>query len=383
MPTITNTIFIDDALGNRLESPRDYAGFEYAVTENGVCALTITLPGRYPLSLFKKDGVIELWRSIDGGAPYLDTGRVWLQRRWKKTIKKSTRTWQVGCVDLNHLLTRRFVDYPSGIITIAPGQDTASEKKQAADDMGKQIVRENLGANAAPAVRKIDTWLAVQANASAAPSMSKAFSERNVLTVLQEIAQASFNNGTYLVFDTVCSVPPGSGSAMQFEFRSYTGQRGVDHRFPGGNPPLLLGPDFGNLDDVEYDEDATNEATRSIVGGQGQGQARNFRRKDDAARQGESPFALIETFKNATGISTNAGLDNEADALLKSMLPRKTLVGKIVPTSGLIYGVHYGWGDFVTAQVDGLSVDMHLNKVHVVRSRDQHEKIDVGLRAEL
>ncbi len=198
---------------------------------------------------------------------------------------------------------------------------------------------------------------------------------------LQEIAQASYNNGTYLVFDTVCSVPPGSGSAMAFEFRAYTGQRGVDHRFPSGNPPLLIGPDFGNLDDVEYEEDAENEITRAIVGGQGQGTGRTFTRKDDATREGESPFALIESFKNATGESAAAGLANEADALLKAGLPRKTLTGRVVPTSGLIYGVHYGWGDFVTLQVDGDSFDAHLNQVHVTRTRDEHEVVDIWGRS--
>lgn len=372
MPTVINTIFIDDALGNRLESPRDYTRFEYVRVENGIGALTLTLPSRYPRSLFKKDGVVELWRSIDGGAPYLDTETVWLQRKWKKIIKQGLRLWQITCVDLNHLLKRRFVDYAAG--------SAQADQSRAADDLGKQIIRENLGSSATDTTRSLATYLTVQANATAGPTTGKKFSERNVLTVLQEIALASFNNSTYLVFDTVCSVPPGSGSAMQFEFRSYTSQRGVDHRFPGGNPPLLIGPDYGNLDDVEYEEDAENEITRAIVGGQGQQANRTFSRKDDTAREGESPFALIEAFKNATGESAAAGLANEADALLKSGLPRKGLRGRIVPTSGLIYGVHYRWGDFITAQVDGDSFDAHLNQVHVTRTRDAHEEVEVWAR---
>ena len=147
MPTVTNTIYISDALGNRLESPRDYTGFEYAVVENGVSAFKLTLPSRYPRSLFVKDGVIENWRSVDGGPPYLDTERVWLQRRWKKVIKSGLRLWQVTCVDLNHLLGRRFVDYYAG--------SAQADQSRAADDLGKQIVQENLGASATDATRSL------------------------------------------------------------------------------------------------------------------------------------------------------------------------------------------------------------------------------------
>lgn len=374
MPTVTDTIFIDDALGNRLEAPRDWVRAEYVRAENGVGALSLTLPSRYPKSLFKKDGAIEIWRSVDGGQPYLDTGTVWQIRRPLKVIKGSQRLWRINCFDLNHLLKRRVVDYAAG--------SAQADQSRAADDLGKQIVRENQGSSATDTSRSWATYLDVQANATAGPTVTKKFSERNVLTVLQEIAQASFNAGTYLVFDTVCSVPPGSGSAMKFEFRSYTGQRGVDHRFPGGNPPLLIGPDFGNLDDIEYQEDAENEITRAIVGGQGQQAARAFRRKNDTTRQGESPFALIEAFQNATGEASTAGLDVEADALLKSGRPRRTLTGQIVPTSGLIYGVHYNWGDYVTAQVDGDSFDAHLNMVHVTRTRDEHEEVEIWARSE-
>lgn len=370
MPTVKYTVYINDALGNRLIAPKDWVSVDYMRVENGIGRLKIVLPGYYPRSLLKKDGVLELWRSVDGGLPYLDTETVWLQRAWKKIIRGGIRTWEIRCQCLNRLLNNYVVDYAS---------DTANASKtQAADDMGKQIVRDNQNTvrNASIA---LSTYLDVQANLTAAPSIAKAFSERKVLTILQELAQASFQKGTYLVFDTVCSVPPGSGSAMKFELRSYTGQRGVDHRFPGGNPPVLLGPDFHNMDEVEYEDNAEDEITRVIAGGQGVGTARTFTRSDDTTRQGESPFNFIEGFLNAYNAIT-VSPQNESDNAVKQGRPMKTLVGKIIPTSGLIYGTHFKWGDFLTAQIDGDSFDCHLDRVHVTYTRDEHEKIDAYVR---
>ena len=374
--TVRYAVIINDAFGNRLLVPNDWVTFELVRVENDVGALTLTLPGYYPRSLFKKDGLIEIWRQVGNGAPYLETETLWLQRRWRWTWNRTGSGVEILrrilCFDLNHLLRRRKVDYVAGSAQAA--------QRDEADDLLKAIAAQNLGASATDATRSWATYLDIQANATQAPVIRKAFAKRTVLDVMQEIAQSSFEAGTYLAFDLMCKSPPNQG-AFKLEFRTYTGQRGVDHTFPGGNPPLLIGPEFGNLNNVEMDDDAEDEATRAIVAGSGQGAARQVARADDAGRQGESPFGLIEAYLDA--FQSGTSLADEADALLRSREPRRTLTGDIEPTSGLLYGIHWNWGDLVTAQVDGESFDAHLRAVSITVDREQGERVRAFVRAEL
>jgi hypothetical protein len=81
----------------------------------------------------------------------------------------------------------------------------------AADDLLKTIVRDNMG-SAAPDYRgqygrQLTTALfAIQANLTQAQLVSKDFAWRPMFPVLQEIAQASTQAGTYLCFDVVAIV---------------------------------------------------------------------------------------------------------------------------------------------------------------------------------
>ena len=60
-----------------------------------------------------------------------------------------------------------------------------------------------------------------------------------------------------------------------------------------------------------------------------------------------------------------------------------TLTGDIEPTSGLLYGINWNWGDLVTAQVDGESFDAHLRAVSITIDREQGERVRAFVRAEL
>lgn len=368
-------VYIDDALGNRvLPDPVNFSVLDYTRAENNTGPLTLTLPGDFDGDLFKRDGLIEVWRSVEGGLPYLDTETVWLirRKRWQKAARQDP-TWTLYAFDLNHLLKRRIVDYN-------PGNTTYTALLAAADNIGKTIVSQNFRGGATDATRSIASYLALEGSYALAPVVSKAFARQYVDDVLRDLAQWSYQQGTYLVFDIVCSVPPASGGTLQFEFRSYTGQRGIDHRFPSGNPPLLIGPDFNNLDNVDDDDDATDEATRGIATGQGVESIQAVARANDTARQGASPFNLIERVRNAANTPDAAGLADEAEAELREGAPKHTLSGKIVNTSGLLYGLDWKWGDLFTGQARGSSFDCHIDRVHVHVERERGEQIDGFLR---
>lgn len=370
-------ITICDAFGLPLLRPKDWQALEYSLVENAFGRARLTLPGYYDRELFKKDGLLVVERGLGNASPALLAGKSIYRirgRRRKQIAETPFFDLEIRGVDLTEVLARRFVDYNAGSAYVS--------KSDFADDMLKAIVRENFGSLATDTTRSIASYLTVAADAGAAPSISKSFSRRNVLKVAQEIASASLENGTYLAFDVVATAPPTAGVTFAPEFRTYTGQRGLDHRVPGGSPPVLIGPDFGNLDNVEIDEDWEAEATRVIVGGQGEAELRAIARADDTGRQGESPWGLIEHFEDSRNTSVSADLTAEAQALLKMMRPRKIATGRVRPTSGLLLGVHYGFGDFLTFQAAGESFDAHLSGLVVNKQRDGGETIDVVLRTE-
>lgn len=368
----TPTIYIDDAVGNRLLVPQDWVSLDYVRVENDVGTLVLTLPaGDYARNLFYKDGLIEVWRTPDVGTPYLDTNTAWMIRR-VKYINNPPATWEITAYDLNHILKRRVIDYNPG--------NTFTEKLAAADNMGKTLVSENLGAGATDTTRSIATYLSIQPNATAAPIIRKSVSRQNLLQALQDIAASSYHGGTYLVFDiVVSSLPSGTGTTLGFEFRSYTGQRGVDRTFGGTSPQVLFGPDFGNMSDAVYDEDASNEITRGISTGQGVDVIQAVARADDTAREAESPFALIESVRSASGALVAGDLLADAQAEVRAGIPSRLLTGKLVTTSNFQYGVDWNWGDILPAQVNGISQNVHVASVHVHYDRNAGETVEPTL----
>lgn len=366
------TIFVDDSSGNRILLPSDWITVDYVRVENDVGTLVLVLPANnYPRSLFKKDGLIEVWRVPDVGLTYLDTNTVWMIRR-VKYIAGPPALWEITAYDLNHLLKRRIVDYNAG--------NTFTEKLAAADDMGKQIVSENFGAGASDATRSIAAYLNIQANATLAPVIRKSISRLNVLQVLQDIAITSYQNGTYLVFDIVCTqLPIGPGSTLEFEFRSYIGQRGINRTPSSVTAQFLFGPDFGNLTDTVLDEDSSNEVTRGISTGQGVDEIQAVARATDTTRSGESPFNLIEAVRAASSALVASDLTADAQAELRAGIPIKQMTGKIASTSGFQYGIDWNWGDLMTEQLNGTSANVHVTGVHVNHNRDVGETVEPTL----
>lgn len=367
------TIFVDDPTGNRLFLPTDWVSLDYVRVENDVGTLVLLLPAaNYDRTLFKKDGFIEIWRVPDVGLPYLETTTLWMIRR-VRYIDGPPAQWEITAYDLNHLLKRRIVDYN-------PGNTTYTELLLAADNMGKQVVAQNMGTSAADATRSIASYLNIQDNATAAPIIRKSISRQNVLQVLQDIAATSYQNGTYLVFDIVVTqLQVGPGASLKFEFRSYIKQRGTDRTTTSTTPQFLFGPGYGNLTGVILDEDSSNEITRGISTGQGVDVIQAVARATDSARAAESPFNLIESVRSASGALVAADLTADAQAELRAGIPVKQMSGKIASTSGFQYGIDWNWGDLMTEQVNGTSANVHVSAVHVNWVRESGETVEPTL----
>jgi hypothetical protein len=239
--------------------------------------------------------------------------------------------------------------------------------------MMKAIVREQLGDLAAVERRKLSVQNDVGAGGA---SITKAFAYRNVLTVLQELADIANENGVYLAFDVVRTAP------ATFQFRTYAGQRGTDHSRTSGDP-RLVGKQYGNLDEATFGTFHSDERNWVCVAGQGEEDARMRVYRWNYPRMGASKWNRREYFKDSRDNSTEAALQADGDAALNEFRPKQILTGRLLDTPGMQFGVHYQFGDIVTAQAFGYNVDCHISSVRVKVDQDNGEQIDVRLRGEL
>lgn len=357
-------LVLRDPFGNQLAVIDDFISLDYVRVTNGIGSLTLTLSKKYDALLFiggdvKVDNRLEVQRQIGNGNFYLDTQMQWLIRAGQKTLDDTgQRLTIINALCLNTMLNRRIVAYATG--------SAQADKTTFADDMMKAIVAENLGASAVDTARTINAlYLAVQGNAGAAQNIAKAFSRRILLPILQELALASYQAGTYLAFDMVANT-----NAL-FEFRTYIGQRGIDRRQSSANP-VLLGPEFGNLTNVVRGYDHIQEVTYGYAGGQGVGASRLIGTATDANRVNASPFNRIEKFLDGRLSTDLTHLNNDANSLVKDGLPKNTFKAEIVDTPATTYGLHYNFGDFVTAIFEGETIDCRIEQVRVtVKNKDE------------
>lgn len=341
-----------DPQGTALDDILSFTRLEWARKENDVGVMYLDLP-RYTQyeQYLRKDLRLELQRTI-GTKTYLVGQTQWYLRRWQYISQNGLKSVHLTAFDNNYLLSDPEIEYAS---------DSAQASKTAAiDDMIKAIVRENQGSLATDTTRDLSTYLSVQADLTLAPSTSKAFSRRPMLTVLQELATESFQRGTYLAFDTEYV------SSAMMEFRTYAGQRGINHGRTSNNP-VIINESRSSLVNPVLDYDYSTELTVVTAGGQGQGADRAIKTVTDPVRLAETPFSRREKFIDTQTARTDLNaIEAEARAALYASRPRVVLTGSIQDTSGLTFGLDYDYGDIVVAEQDTLSFDAHVQAVHVI-----------------
>lgn len=371
-------VYLCDPFGSRLGDASRFVSLKYARTTNSVGAMTLILPGDFNTQFIRApDGRIEIWRRIPGASrEYLETDTIWLIKKVEYDRDDKGRTTVIIEADTPLCVLRepgRIVNYNTS------ASDYADFTSDPYDNAIKDIARRNIGSvdNSSSAyVRDLSAYISIANDTSQAPTGSKAFAWRDCLKTMQEIAAASTLAGTYLAFDIVASPSP-----TDLQFRTYIGQRGVDHRFPGGSNPVIFGPDFGNMGDCTLSTDWRNEITYAIAGGRGEGAARLTAETADTVRVAKSPFGLREKFVNATMYTTTTGLQAEAQATVRAGRPITIFKGRVLDIPSTRYGVHWGWGDYVTVQAFGQSFDARIDAVTVTVARGK-ESIDAWVRSD-
>lgn len=367
MSELAYFIEVADPFGVKVAQVDSFLSLELARTVNDVGVLTLDMDPDTDVSPFRLDGRLGVWRKGAAGGFLLQTDTVWFVRQWRRVMYATgERVLRVTAYSASDLLARRIVAYPAGSAT--------ASKTDNADDMMKAIVRENLGASATDTDRSWASYLTVQSDNGAASSMSKAFSRRNVLTVLQEIAETSAEAGEPLYFDVAA---PAQGG---LEFRTYIGQRGVD-RTLSSSTPLVISPELGTIAGGELFTDYASEVTVVYAAGQGDKEAREVAEVEDIARSGASPFGRIEALRDARQNATGASLTAEGNAYLRANRPRRVFTAALVDTPQVRYGLEWHWGDKVTAQFEGQTFDCHIDTLRLSVAGGK-ETIGAHLRAE-
>jgi hypothetical protein len=364
------TVYLTDADGVRLADASDFLELTYARVVNAPSYLSIELPVRSTdmNNIVLPDGRIEVWRSVDGRAAVLEMECSWLIQSITQSIDQNGERRLI--VEAAHPL---WALQEIGRSVMAKARTAEARKSGAADDIIKQIVREQ-AASPTDSTRQLPISVAV--NTSQAPVISKAFAWRPVLEVVQEIAEDVTQDGTYLAFDIV-----NTGSS-DFEFRTYIDQRGIDRRFPNGVVPLLIGPEYGNVGQVNVKRDWSSEVTAVNVLGPGQGNQRRTTLVVDTSRSLRSPWRYREMTLSLTQADTAAERRAEGNARLRAGRPFVQIEGRLLSTKQSLYGRDWNWGDYLTMQTGfGYTIDCRVDAVQV-RVSPEREQIDAILRGE-
>jgi hypothetical protein len=364
-------VYVKDQLGNTLGAVTQFKSLYLMLSVGVIGQLAIDVPyDAFPVGFFKPEGIIEVWRSIDGGRPYLIGGHLNFVRVLNAQLGSDGRKlYHIEGKDGVDQLNRNIVAYTAGT--------AQANKSGAVDDVMKAYVSDNMGAAAtdwlgtAVGFRSDAPWITNQANLTQGPSLTKAAGQRNLLKTLQELALSAYQAGNYTVFDVV-SLVPATGLAM--EFRTYVQQRGIDHRFSSTtSKPVLLSAEAGNLTDLEYMKDYSGVVNTAYCGTQGY--------YTDPTATGLGPLARIESYVNPLSDNTLVGQNNEAAQYVRDNRLKKTWSARFVDTPGVKFGRDLDFGDFCTAQWANDIVDVRLDSFALTLDSGQ-ERIDLVLRSD-
>jgi len=357
-----------DTSGNRLNTIQAFHRLDYIRTVNTVGGMMLTLPGKYwQYEDFRVGQLFEIWRD-KGGGKTLQGETAYILQDWTfYTDSKGNHLVNLYAKDLNMLLDTRIVAFAAG--------STQADKTDYADDMIKEVVDENM-VSCTTAARNISN-LTIAPELSASESITKGFAWRKVLRVCQEIAEAATEAGTRTYFDIVRT------DRAVFQLRTYTGQRGNDHSRTSGDM-RLVGEKYGNLEQPSFGTFHSDEANYIYAGGQGEESAREIVEVSDSTRINKGyPFNRKEYFADARHADTTAGVTSSGNAALGEGVPKQIMSGNLVDTPGMQYGIHYGFGDILSVEAFGFSVDCHVASVSVRVDANRYEQISCRLRGEL
>lgn len=328
-----------------------------ARSEMNIGELQMGLPSWDLYKSIRAEYRIGVFRSVDNGLPRLVGNTYWIINRIKRQRKSRVKTLVLLANDLNILFDRKIIPYAAG--------NAGSTKNKAADNMQKEIMRENYLSG----TRSIASVFSVDTDSSKCPSVSLAFDYAKVLPTLQAISNASYQSGTYLSFDIV------PNSANSFTFFTFTNQRGQDRRYTATASPVIIYDDL-NIEDLEITDDYSQMATSIYARGQGE----SIATASDSSRV-FSTIGAIEKLVSA-GNATSSQIQTEANQGLKKYKPKKIFTGNFVPSESMQFERDIFFGDYITAQVETEKIDVRITAFKLDWVKGE-EDITLALRSDI
>jgi hypothetical protein len=356
--------WIDTPTGTRLAPIDQLSGLSYA---RKICypgRLVISFPrGAVDPALIEADKCIEVWRTVPGLMPKLEmTGLI---RIIDYDYSAGSELVTLTCEDGANQLAHRIIAYKT--------QSTRANKTDYADDMLKEIVRENLGASATNTDRDLTAYgVTVEADTSLAPEVTWSFAWKAVLDVLHEICDLSDDAGTRLYFDMTPHLI--STTQLGWEFRTMINQFGADRTYNAG-VPTVFGPAWGNVADFHFTRDYSEEFTSVYAAGQGEAADRKVTNQVDSTRVNLSPWARREYFVSGKKEIDEAHLIKKALRTLQMGQPRFYATGTLLDTPQTRYGVDWELGDRVIVNAGDFQAEAVIDAVNVEMAENGEETI--------
>jgi hypothetical protein len=363
MADVKYTIHLLDPDGTEIDIIDKWISLSYNRTVDAIGTLILVLPPTYPMSNLKTDGRLAVYRNGK-----LDTETIWLIREPEySTAEDGSEVITVTAYSANYLLTSRVVAYDS--------RTAQADKEDKADSVMVAYVSENLGSDASDSERDVSDYLDVQASASLGPTVTKECAWDNLFDVLHDVAKTSAEKGSPVHFDVVAPAQD------KLEFRTYRGQRGLNHTAASGEYSITLSLDRGSLGPpAKRNFDRTDEVTFVYAAGNNTDSSSPMT-ASDGNRIGESPFNRREQYVRAGGMAGSAGGIDEAQTAVRAGRPKRVFEGMALDVPGAQYGMHWEFGDKVTAEYAGDSFDVSIDSISVMFV-NKEETITARLRAE-
>ena len=303
----------------------------FATKEDGaVGVMELILPADFDASLLRPNNMVQVWRQPEGGS--LELFNVYFVLALEYRLNGGELTLSAMGLDSNDLARRRFVAAYEGTAT--------SKRTDTADNLMKDFVNLTMVAEAwGPAAGDRDyANLTIEPDLDLGPILFVEGAWQNVLEMLTKLQDASRQAGTEIFwrFD-IASI---TSSSISFVFRTQSGQPATDLT-PNG---VMFSPQRGNLDDIIYREDHSQEVNYVFGLGQGQEVDQEVAEAGDSTRYGASVWAWSEGTVTARSDSEPTAVQDAADAALIAGRPKITFTAKIIDTPWMRFGIDWNWG---------------------------------------
>ena len=348
---------IRNQAGQVIATIDQWLGVMFTRTVDDVDAFSLHLDGDDPRALLISDDYqIELWRQD------LENGIAWYKEA--EGFFCNFRYW-TDASGLRHaeLSGRGYQDLLARTTVRAAAGTAGASKSGPAETVIKEFVDEQAGPGAGARAR---TGLTIQADAADGATVNLQRSNRNLLVVCQDIAKVGGGD-----FDVIGTHPTQAGPAT-FEFRWYPAQRGTDR-----SATVIFSEALGNMAEAEVTRQQTNVVNSALVGGQGEGAARETSLQEDALSIALSPWGQRETFVDAREVEAGntAALDQKGQQALAAATAFSGFTFRPVQTPGCLYGKHYFLGDLVQALYNG---SIYIKKIQSVTLANDRGGENVG-----